>query len=145
MRGRIGIILNAVALAALAVGVCEATAQSPAGPISIDLVSAIRYPTDPVWSPDGGRVAFLWDAAGKQDLYVATPGQPPIPVTDFPVDPNTLESDISRFAWATSDRLLFGKDGELWSAELGPTSRSGGSSERSVARRFSRLTPPSPS
>ena len=48
------------------------TAQEPPrGSITIDRISDIKYPTDQVWSPDNKTVAFLWDAAGKQDLYIS--------------------------------------------------------------------------
>ncbi|MGE3276700.1 MAG: prolyl oligopeptidase family serine peptidase [Vicinamibacterales bacterium] len=87
----------------------------PRGSITIDRIAEIRYPTSPAWSPDSTRVAFLWDAAGKQDLYVTTPGGEPRALTDFPVDPDMWISDIGAFAWASNDRILFGKDGELWS------------------------------
>lgn len=92
-----------------------AARSDPAGGITVDLIAQIRYPTRPAWSPDGRRVAFLWDAAGKQDLYVAVPGDEPVQLTDFPVDPHTLTSDISGFAWASDGEILFGKDGQLWS------------------------------
>ena len=68
MTRRTRFLLKVALAAAVAWGSPEvAVTQTPDGPITIDLVSAIRYPTDPVWSPDGRRVAFLWDAAGKQD------------------------------------------------------------------------------
>ena len=59
-------------------------------------------------------LAFLWDAAGKQDLFVVTPGQKPIALTDFPVDPEMLQSDIASIAWASPNEILFAKDGQLW-------------------------------
>ena len=67
-------------------------------------------------------VAFLWDAWGKQDLFVATPGQPPVALTDFPVDPQILTSDIASFAWLSPNEILFSKDGALWT--VSPTASS---------------------
>src|SRR5580692_4947763 len=82
------------------------TAQvAPKGSITIDRIADIKYPTEQEWSPDSKNVAFLWDAAGKQDLYLAQPGGAPIALTDFPVDPDILTSNITHFEWATNDEI----------------------------------------
>ena len=39
--------------------------------LTIDQLIDIRHPSNPMWSPDGRRVAFLWDRAGVSDWYVA--------------------------------------------------------------------------
>ena len=91
-----------------------ASAQAPRGSITIERIADIRYPTDPAWSTSGQMVAFLWDAAGKQDLFVVTPGAEPIPLTDFPLDPHMLVSDIDRFAWVSDDEILLEKEGRIW-------------------------------
>jgi Tol biopolymer transport system component/dienelactone hydrolase len=104
-------------MAALAIlnGARIAAQEPPRGSITIDRIADIKYPTEQAWSPDGKTVAFLWDAAGKQDLYMAQPGSAPVALTNFPVDPEILTSNIGHFEWASSDVILFAKDGALWS------------------------------
>ena len=96
------------------------SAQAPRGSITIEKIAAIKYPTSAAWSPDGKMVAFLWDAAGKQDLFAVTPGQKAVALTDFPVDADMLVSDIASFAWVSPNEILFSKDGQLWT--VSPTS-----------------------
>ncbi len=91
-----------------------ATAQTPRGSITIEHISEIKYPSNQAWSPDGKMVAFLWDSWGKQDLFVVTPGQKPVALTDFPLDPDLLVSDINSLAWVSPTEILFSKDGQLW-------------------------------
>ncbi|HVG83570.1 MAG TPA: prolyl oligopeptidase family serine peptidase [Vicinamibacterales bacterium] len=105
---------------ALVLAAVPAAAEPPRGSITIERIADIKYPTNPAWSSDGKRVAFLWDAAGKQDLFVVTPGSQPVALTDFPVDPDLLQSDLGAFAWISNDEILFGRSGQLW--KVGATS-----------------------
>lgn len=98
----------------------NALAEAPKGTITIERIADIKYPTNAAWSPDGKMVAFLFDAAGKQDLFVATPGQKAVALTDFPVDADLLQADIGNLAWASANEILFSKDGQLWT--VSPTS-----------------------
>jgi dipeptidyl aminopeptidase/acylaminoacyl peptidase len=99
---------------ATAVALPVSAAEPPRGSITIDRISQIKYPSAPAWSPDGQSIAFLWDAWGKQDLFVVTPGQKPVALTDFPVDPDIRTSDVTAFAWVSPSEILFAKDGVLW-------------------------------
>jgi dipeptidyl aminopeptidase/acylaminoacyl peptidase len=92
--------------------------EPPRGSITIDRIADIKYPTEPSWSPDGKAVAFLWDAAGKQDLYMSQGSGDPVPLTNFPIDPEILTSNIGHFEWVSSDQILFSKDGALWSVSI---------------------------
>jgi len=97
---------------------CLTAQEPPRGSITIDRIADVKYPTEQAWSPDGKTVAFLWDAAGKQDLFMARPGSPPVALTDFPVDPDLLISNISHFEWTSPDEIIFGKDGNLWTVSI---------------------------
>ncbi len=95
--------------------------EAPRGSITIDRISQIKYPASPAWSPDGKMVAFLWDSWGKQDLFVVTPGQKPVSLTDFPVDPDIRTSDVNAFTWLSSNEILFTRDGVLYTVSPAAT------------------------
>ncbi len=101
--------------------VCSAQ-EPPRGSITIDRIADIKYPTDQAWSPDSKSVAFLWDAAGKQDLFLSTAGSTaPVALTNFPVDPEILTSDIGHYEWVSPDEIYFAKEGALWT--VSPSTR----------------------
>jgi len=41
-------------------------------------------------------------------------GEPPVALTNFPVDPDLLTSDMGHFEWSSADEILFSKGGQLW-------------------------------
>ena len=95
-----------------------AAQEPPHGSITIDRISDIKYPTDQVWSPDNKTVAFLWDAAGKQDLYLSQGSGAPVALTNFPVDPEIYTSNIGHYEWSSANEIIFSKDGGLWSVSI---------------------------
>jgi dipeptidyl aminopeptidase/acylaminoacyl peptidase len=87
-----------------------AFAQSE-GKLDIEALLAIRHPSGAVWSPDGSRIAFLWDRAGAQNLYVVdrVSGWPE-PLTDY------ASGLMSEPFWSLDGKALyFEREGELWS------------------------------
>ncbi len=90
-----------------------ARAAQDAGALTIDAIVQIRHPSRSVWSPDGGRVAFVWDLAGVQNVYVvdltATRAAPPAARTRYDV------GLIDALFWSRNgQRLFFARDGDLW-------------------------------
>ncbi len=61
-----------------------------------------------VWTNDGSRVLYTY----RGDLWVVTPGQEPVRLTETPAAERSLA-----FAPGTT-RLAYLRDGEVWSAEL---------------------------
>ena len=108
MRGRV--YLSCLLLVA---SMCVAQ-SSPKGSITIDRIADIKYPTEQKWSPDGKTVGFLWDAAGKQELYMVRAGEQPVALTNFPVDPDLLICDIGHFEWSSATEIIFAKGNQLW-------------------------------
>ena len=90
-----------------------AQTQTPAkaSPLTIEQLIDIKHPSNPVWSPDGKRVAFSWDRAGVANLYVANSdgrGQP-APLTTF------TEGQVDQAFWSRdSQTVYFPHDGDLW-------------------------------
>ena len=84
MRNRIHTVNVAMILLASASGaVAQTAAQKPK--LTIEQLIDIKHPSEPIWSPDGKLVAFVWDRAGVANLYVANAdgSGSPKPLTSF--------------------------------------------------------------
>jgi len=90
-------------------------ASGPAGAITMDALVAIKHPSRATWSPDGKRVAFVWDAGGVQNLYVVNAdGGAPTALTKF--DDESIET---LFWEKDGGTIAFGRDGRLWRVKAG--------------------------
>jgi dipeptidyl aminopeptidase/acylaminoacyl peptidase len=84
------------------------------GRLSLDALMEIRHPSSPCFSPEGRRLAFVWERAGVQNVFLVealeqTP-PPPRALTQFP------DGAIESLFWSRDGRrLLFVHDGDLWS------------------------------
>src|SRR5262245_56076974 len=93
------------------------TAQAPAkaaSSLTIEQLIDIRHPSNPMWSPDGRSVVFVWDRAGISKVYAAAvdaPGQP----RQLPGAGGSLNGAF----WSTDGRaLMVPKSGDLWRVPL---------------------------
>ena len=93
-----------------------ASAQNnPASRLSIDQLVDIKHPSNPVWSPDGSHIAFIWSRAGVSNVSLAATNGvgAPVPLTSF------TEGRVSHVFWNRSgDRLYFARKGNLWEVGL---------------------------
>jgi dipeptidyl aminopeptidase/acylaminoacyl peptidase len=93
-------LLPAVLLAAAAVP----------GAFTIDSLVDVRHPSRAAWSPDGARVAFVWDRGGVQNVHVvAVAGGAPVPLTRH------AAGLIGGLFWCAEGRsVCFERGGDLW-------------------------------
>jgi dipeptidyl aminopeptidase/acylaminoacyl peptidase len=93
-------------------GATSATsATAAASRLTIDQLIDIRHPSNPVWSPDGRRVAFLSERAGIANILVANAdGQGGArPLTTY------ADGQGGGFFWSRdSQRVYFARQGDLW-------------------------------
>src|SRR5262245_16362123 len=81
-----------------------------AAPLTIETLLDIKHPSRAVFSPDGSAVAFVWDRAGVQDVYVAGSGEgEPRPLTRHEA------GLVDGLFWSRDGRtLFFERGGDLW-------------------------------
>ena len=82
--------------------------------LTIEKLIEIKHPSNPVWSPDGKHVAFLWDRADVVNVYVvgANGGQPTA-LTAFP------EGHVEQIFWSgDSQTVYFPHNGDLWQVSV---------------------------
>jgi len=109
----------ATLVAAVLATSCSATAveqTSPAPRLTIEQLIDIKHPSNAMWSPDGQRVAFVWDRAGVSNLYVAdaAAGGEPKALTSYPV------GSVGNAFWsADGTKVHFARGGDLWQVAAG--------------------------
>src|SRR5258708_3562507 len=112
--------VGVIVAAALSFAVC-AVAQNKAksSQLTIEQLVDIKHPSNPIWSPDGKHVVYVWDRAGVANLYVANAdghGQPQA-FTSF------REGQVDGAFWSEDgETVYFPHDGDLWQvSRLGGT------------------------
>ena len=82
-------------------------------PLSINQLLDIRHPSDPVWSPDGKHIVYLWDRCDVVNLYLAdaSGGTQPRALTHF------SEGRVANVFWShDGGSVYFVRSGKLWNA-----------------------------
>jgi Tol biopolymer transport system component len=88
----------------------SAPQTATAGKLTIEQLIDIRHPSNPMWTPDGRHVAFVWDRAGVSGVYVvdASAGSPPRELKE-------AGSQLAGAFWsAEGSALMVTKNGDLW-------------------------------
>jgi len=99
---------------------CNTTALAQQGGgahrLTIEQLIEIKHPSDPIWSPDGKHVAFVWDRGGGGNLYLANADGhgTPVALTTF------AEGHISDAFWSQDGRMIyFPHARDLWKVSVG--------------------------
>jgi dipeptidyl aminopeptidase/acylaminoacyl peptidase len=83
--------------------------------LTIEQVIEIKHPSNPLWSPDGQHLAFVWDQGGVSNLYVASADGhgTPVALTTFP------DGDVGDAFWSRDNQVLyFPRGGDLWQVAI---------------------------
>src|SRR5580692_6975205 len=100
-------LLAIIAAVPLALG-----SSAVAAPLTIEQLFDIRHPSNPVWSPDGKYIAYLWDRCDVANLYLAdaTGGAQPRALTHFDA------GKVANIFWSPDGKsVYFVQGGKLWS------------------------------
>jgi dipeptidyl aminopeptidase/acylaminoacyl peptidase len=105
-------------LTLLSVALLLPTVPAQAGRITIDQLLNIQHPSNPVWSPDGTQVAYLWDRCDVVNLYLvkADGKNEPLALTHF------SQGKVADPFWSADGNSLYFID----AASLWRVSASGG-------------------
>jgi dipeptidyl aminopeptidase/acylaminoacyl peptidase len=107
------VISRVIVLFVVAGGAVAAPPPQSAGLLTIDSLVGIRHPSRACWSPEGRRVAFVWDRGGVQNVFVVDwdGGRPTAPKAFTRYD----EGLIDGLFWdPRGEWLYFARGGDLW-------------------------------
>ncbi len=84
---------------------------------TIEQMVDIKFPSEPVWSPDGRHIAFMWDEGGVYSLYVASSagqGQP-LNLMSYPWSEVSTQGTVPPAFWNhDGSTLYYPHERQLW-------------------------------
>jgi len=108
-----GALVYAV-ITATPVAMLSSQSSSPATGLTIDQLIDIRHPSNPMWTPDGKSVVFVWDRAGISSVYIA-----PADGKAAPRELKEAGASLTGAFWSTDGRaLMVARAGDLWRVPL---------------------------
>src|SRR5438876_3535016 len=93
----------------------NAPVRSSPESLTIDTLVSIKHPGSAVWAPNSRRLAFIWDRAGVQNVWIADtgPGASVVPKPATSYDSGLIDGVF----WSGDSRTLyFARSGDLWKA-----------------------------
>lgn len=94
-----------------------ASGASHSGVLTIEQILQIKHPSNPVWSPDGKHIAFIWDEGGVANLYVTDASG--TQVTGVKLT-NFKDGQVGNQFWSKDSQIVyFPHNGSLWEVGVG--------------------------
>lgn len=103
--------------AILAMAGCGGSRPATSHGLTINKLLQIKFPAQPVWSPNGRQIAFMWDDGGVHSLnVVSTTGQSqPVKLMTYPWSQVSSEDTVPPAFWShDGTSLYYPHDGQLW-------------------------------
>jgi len=107
-------VAGALAYAVITAAPVATQSSSPATGLTIDQLIDIRHPSNPMWTPDGKSVVFVWDRAGISSVFIA-----PADGKTAPRELREAGASLNGAFWSSDGRaLLVTRAGDLWRVPL---------------------------
>ena len=114
---RLILLISSLSFTLLSSSTSAQGTQPASGQLTIDALIDVKHPSNPVWSPDGRRVAFVWNRAGVENVWLVdlSGSKPALPRALTRFD----SSDASGLFWSADGRKIwFAREGHLWTVDV---------------------------